>query len=122
MNNKTYDLLKNVNMTILPATGTAYFALSEIWGLPAGEKVVGTIAVITTFLGVLLKVVSGQYYKSDAPYDGAIVASQDEAGLTRYSLELGMDPDEIPNRSSIAFKVATPPPYVEDVTDKIVSP
>lgn len=119
MNNSTYDRLRNANATVLPAAGAAYFGLSEIWGFPAGEQVVGTLAIVTTFLGILLKVVSNQYYNSDAPYDGAIVTTKTDEGGTRYSLELGLDPTEIENRSSVAFRVASPPPYNEDVTDRM---
>jgi len=96
-------------MTGLPALGAAYFSLSELWDLPNGEKVVGTIAIITTFLGVLLRIITKQYYNSDAAYDGAIIAQHDN-GTLRYSLELGMDPADIENRNSVAFRVKPPVP------------
>ena len=44
MSNEKYDFLKKVVEVGLPALGTLYFALSQIWGLPSGEEVVGTIA------------------------------------------------------------------------------
>lgn len=63
MSNKTYDVLKYIAQVVLPALGTLYFALSGIWGLPYGEQIVGTITAIDTFLGVVLKISSDNYYK-----------------------------------------------------------
>ena len=62
--NKVYDVLKVITMIVLPAIGTLYFALAEIWHLPASEQVVGTIAAVTVFLGSLLKISSNQYYNN----------------------------------------------------------
>ena len=63
MSNKTYDLLKKLAQTILPALGTLYYAIAEIWGFSFGEEVVATILAVDTFLGVLLEVSSVNYYK-----------------------------------------------------------
>lgn len=65
MSNKVYDILKEIAQYVLPALGTLYFALAGIWGLPYGEQVVGTITAIDTFLGVVLKISSVQYNKSE---------------------------------------------------------
>ena len=62
MKNKVYDVLKYIAQIALPALGTLYFALSGIWGFPYGEQVVGTITAVDTFLGVVLKVSSNNYY------------------------------------------------------------
>lgn len=63
ISNKLYDTLKFIASIVLPATGSLYFALANIWNLPFGEEVVGTIAVITTFLGTVLQISSSNYYK-----------------------------------------------------------
>ena len=63
MSNKTYDTLKYIAQIVLPALGTLYFALANIWNLPYGEQIVGTITAIDTFMGVLLKLSSNEYYK-----------------------------------------------------------
>ena len=63
MSNKMYDFLKYVAQVVLPAIGTLYFAIAEIWKLPCAEQVVGTITAVDTFLGVLLGISSKQYYK-----------------------------------------------------------
>ena len=59
--NKTYDILKWIAIVVLPALGTLYFALSQIWGLPYGEEVIGTIAAVDTFLGALLGISTNKY-------------------------------------------------------------
>lgn len=64
MSNKTYDCLKWMALIMIPAFGTLYFTISQIWGLPYGEEVVGTITAIDTFLGVCLGISSDNYHKS----------------------------------------------------------
>ncbi len=63
MKNKTYDVLKYIAQIVLPATGTLYFALASIWGLPYGEQIVGTITAVDTFLGALLMISTKNYNK-----------------------------------------------------------
>ena len=46
--NKTYDVLKVV---------------AQIWGLPYGEQIVGTITAIDAFLGAILGISTVQYNK-----------------------------------------------------------
>ena len=62
-NEKMYKTLKVIAQIVLPALGTLYFSLAQIWGLPYGEEIVGTITAIDTFLGALLKVCSNNYKK-----------------------------------------------------------
>lgn len=62
MSNKTYDRLKYIAQIVLPALGTLYFAIAEIWGLPYAKQIVGTITAIDTFMGVVLRISSNQYY------------------------------------------------------------
>ena len=66
MSNKTYDILKWIAQYALPAAGALYLALSKIWGFPAGEEVMGTVAAIDTFLGVILGISSANYNKQNA--------------------------------------------------------
>lgn len=60
---KVYDILKFLALIVLPAAGTLYFALAQIWGLPYGEQIVGTIAAVDTFLGALLGISKAAYDK-----------------------------------------------------------
>ena len=63
LSDQRYDILKWIAMIVLPAAGTLYFALSNIWGLPYGEEIVGTITAIDTFLGAILGISTIQYNK-----------------------------------------------------------
>ena len=64
MNNKIYDVLKWVAQYLLPALATLDFAIAQVWGLPYGEQIVGTITAIDTFLGVILGISTMQYNKA----------------------------------------------------------
>ena len=63
MSNKVYDILKWIAQYALPAAGALYFALAGVWGLPHGEEIVGTVAAVDTFLGVILGISTSQYNK-----------------------------------------------------------
>lgn len=69
MSNKTYDIMKQIAMVWLPALGTLYFALANIWGLPYAEEIVGTITAVDTFLGAILHISNTQYIKGDSNVD-----------------------------------------------------
>lgn len=62
---KVYDILKWVDIIALPALGTAYAGLSQIWHLPFPDEIPATIMVICTLLGALLGVSSATYYKAE---------------------------------------------------------
>ena len=64
MSDKLYDKLKWVAQYLLPAVATLYFAIANIWGLPYGEQIVGTITAVDTFLGVILGISSAKYKMS----------------------------------------------------------
>lgn len=66
MSNKVYDVLKWVAMVVLPAIGALYFGLAGIWGFPYGEQVVGTIAVVETFLGTVLQISNVKYKNTES--------------------------------------------------------
>ena len=63
LSDKVYNTLKWVTMVALPAIGALYFGLSQIWGFPFGEEIVGTISLITVFLGTLLGISTYNYNK-----------------------------------------------------------
>ena len=62
-NNKVYDVLKWIALILLPALGTLYFALAQIWGFPYAEEIVGTVTAVDAFLGVILGISNAQYNK-----------------------------------------------------------
>ena len=63
MSNKTYDILKNIALYVLPALATLILTLGGIWGIPYAEAIAATITAIDTFLGAILKISSNKYAK-----------------------------------------------------------
>lgn len=100
----TYNLLKRLVQVFLPALSALYFGLAQIWGFPNAEQVVGTIAVLTTFLGVSLGISTATYEKSGAAYDGKLLITPTE-DKTIMSLELNEDAGDLQGKDSIRFKV-----------------
>lgn len=111
-----YDIVKQLAQVWLPAFGALYFGLAGVWGLPAADQVVGTVVVVDTFLGVFLGVSQRRYDASDEAYDGKIVVTTSDTGRKLFSLEIDGDPEEIEQKSSIAFRVGsrTAPLEVEE--------
>ena len=66
MSNKVYDVLKFIAQILLPALGTLYFALAQIWHFPYAEEIVGTITAVDAFLGALLGISTANYNKEQA--------------------------------------------------------
>lgn len=63
LNNKLYDVLKWIAQIVIPAIAALYFGLANIWELPYGEEIVGTLTVLDAFLGALLGISTVQYKK-----------------------------------------------------------
>lgn len=81
-----YDGIKNIALVVLPGLGTLYFALASIWGLPAAEQVLGTIAAIDTFLGLLVGVNKAIYKNSERAFDGVIRTTETDEGRKLQAL------------------------------------
>lgn len=99
--NHVYDGLKHTAQIGLPALGTLYFTLAQIWPqVPAGEQVVGTIMAVDAFLGILLGYSTKTYNESEAKYGGEIVLSPGETTdttrmATSFKTAALADKDEI---------------------------
>lgn len=63
LSNKTYDILKEIALTILPAIAFLYATLGKIWGLPYVSEIPATIMAIDTFLGACLHISNAEYKK-----------------------------------------------------------
>lgn len=64
MSNKLYDVLKWICMVALPALGTLWYTISQIWSIPLGQEILGTVEAVTLCLGALLGISNVQYYKN----------------------------------------------------------
>ena len=106
---KPYDTVKQLVEIVLPAAGTTYFALAGIWDLPNASKVVGSIACVTTFFGVCLKVSRSQYYGNELNFDGEMVVHELPTGEKAFSLAFE-DEQQLQDlgdkKRSVEFKVA----------------
>ena len=69
LSNRQFDVLKKIAQVWLPALATLYFALSQIWGLPYGEAIVGTITAVDAFLGAVLGISTHLYNKQQGTLD-----------------------------------------------------
>lgn len=121
ISNRTYDILKYIAQYVLPASGTLYFALSAIWGLPYGEQIVGTITAIDAFLGVLLGISTSAYKKEDHT-DGVMVVDTTDPNKDIYRMELKSEPETLATKSAVTFKIdttsATTPTKTKKTTKK----
>lgn len=115
LSNKAYDVMKRVVQVVLPASGALYFGLAGYWDLPSPEEVVGSIAVVTTFLGVVLGLSEKQYKNDDSRFDGQMVVQTDDIGDKTISLELMADPEKLINMDEIVFKVSDSPWFPEEL-------
>lgn len=104
MGDRTYQVIKHLTQVVLPALGTLYFALEQIWDIPLGLEVVGTITAICTFLGISLGISTHTYNKSDAKYDGRIVVREGDH-QKNFQVVLKNDPDSIDQSKEILFRV-----------------
>jgi hypothetical protein len=91
-------------LILLPGIGALYFGVAQIWGLPKAEEVVGTIVVIDTFGGLLLRSLRKAYEKSDARFDGVIVVEPGEMPGTSQ-LNVGLSSEAIEGKDEVLVKV-----------------
>lgn len=99
-----YDILKKIAQIWLPAAGTLYYTLAQIWNLPSAEEVTGSVVAFDTFLGILLGISSSNYH-SETKYDGVVNVKIGEDGKKTLLLEMNGDPEKIDEQDEILFKV-----------------
>ena len=105
LKNRVYDILKKFTTLVLPAAGALYFGLAAIWNLPAAEQVVGTCAVVGTFLGVIIKIGDNSYNASDDRFDGEINVVDKKNGGELYDMQLKIPAEELKALGAVTFKV-----------------
>lgn len=106
---KLYDYLKWIAQILLPAAGALYFGLAGQLGLPNADTVVGSLAVIGTFLGAILGFSTVQYNKSDEKYDGDFTIERAPDGDTAtLSVGLSKGGAELVEKDELKFKLKKP--------------
>lgn len=102
---KTYDRLKFVVQVLSPGLSALYFGLAQIWGLPQAEKVVGTFAVVTVFLGLILRASMRAYEKSGAGIAGDMVVEYEDDEPSTLSMQLKDQPLNLVQGKTVTFRV-----------------
>ena len=100
MSNKVYDFLNVMVRYILPAAGTAYFGLSDIWNLPNALEVVGTISVLCTFLGVIIAF-ARKGWKTD---DELVIDARDPDAMA-FGFESGLAIENLKDGQTLSLNV-----------------
>jgi len=101
---KAYDTLKYIAQIGLPAVGTLYFALSQIWGFGHGNEVVGSIVAIDAALGTMLHLSSQAYENSDAKYDGTVDVTETN-DKKNFLLNVASDLDKLDQKKELRLKI-----------------
>lgn len=64
LSDKAYEILKWIVVIVMPAVTTFYGALAPVWGFENADKVLTTMAAVTTLMGALVGV-STMSYRAD---------------------------------------------------------
>jgi hypothetical protein len=110
LSDKTYNNAKFFVQIVLPALAVLYASLSEFWGFPRVQEVVGTIGALALFLGIILRVSSASYSNvTSGPAvgtpAGTFVVTEDVEGNKSVKLEFTRDPAEIIDGDNIVFNL-----------------
>lgn len=108
ISNRMYDTLKWIAQLFLPSLGALYFALSQIWGFPNGEEVVGTIVAVDAFLGALLGLSTHSYNQSQTKYDGALLVDESDERRDIYTFEVNTPLEDLSSKRELLLKVTRP--------------
>jgi hypothetical protein len=113
---KLYDRLKWVAQIFLPALGALVFALSGVWGFDTTGKIVGSIAAVDAFLGLLLKKSNDNYaidlatlYQAEMSnpnnFDGDLYISPGEGENPDLTAAWNEHPDEFKDKETVTLRV-----------------
>lgn len=100
LSNKVYDFLNVLVRYILPALGAAYFSLSDIWGLPLALEVVGTITVVSTFLGVVIA-----FARKGWTADDDLVIDMRDPDTVSFGFQSGLQVEELQDGQKLNLNV-----------------
>lgn len=105
LSDDTYTKLKYIAQYVLPALGTLYFGLAEIWGFPYGEEVVGTIAVINIFLATVLGISAYQYDQEGKDISGTLYLDELPNDSVNSFIKFNKSEEEISDKTTIKLHV-----------------
>lgn len=108
LTDQAYDVLNNIVKYIMPAFGTFYFGLAQIWNLPAAEQVVGTIVITTTLLAIILAVSKSAYKNEPYPFDGDVQVREASDGTKQLVLFADTPIDLMEKKGVVQFQITHP--------------
>ena len=108
LSNGVYNRAKFVVQIIMPALTVLYATLSEFWGFPKVQEVVGSVNAVALFLGIMLGISSASYAKtaSGSTPVGTFAITEDVEGKKSVKLELDQDPEDFIGKGTIVFNVS----------------
>lgn len=118
LSSKLYDKLKKGVLVWIPALSTLYFTLGTIWGWGHIEQVVGSLAAVAAFLGIVLGISKTNYDNSDVGIAGVLQVHTDPEDGTSINLDTrlgGVDP-LMTDDDKVVFRVdrTGPKPIIVD--------
>lgn len=113
ISNKAYDILKFIALVLLPAVASLYLGLGELWEWPETDKVVASIVLVDTFLGVLLQLNTVKYRNDVSRMDGYLAAngSDPDTGIPNLKLVITTSPEELLSSKTATLKIGQPPEH-----------
>ena len=105
LTNRTYDFIRFLVELFLPGLGTLYFALSQIWGFPYGEAVVGSVVAVAVFLGSLVKVSRAKYTPAESVIGGKLVVDETDPEKDTFMFEVDTPLFDLKDGDILNFKV-----------------
>lgn len=126
LGSRLYGALKWITVIGLPAFSALYYGVSELWNWPHQAQVLGTIALVGTFLGAVLGLSSLSYNASDSKFSGEVHVATDEGGAILKGLILNGDADAVAAKKALMLKVqnvesGTPPEQTPATSDSAAS-
>lgn len=126
LGSKLYGALKWVTVVGLPAANSLYFGLAQLWGWHDVSQVLGTSALVATFLGIVLGLSAISYNASDSKYSGEVHVATDAGGAVLKGLILNGDADAVAAKKALMLKVqnvesGTPPEQTPATSDSAAS-
>lgn len=108
LSDDVYRYLKWINLYVIPWMGVFLYAISQLFG-PIPLETLATIAGVYFLLGALNSVIlalsSRTYDRSEQKYDGDVIVAMTDEGKKIFHLALNSDPDDLPEKDHITFKV-----------------
>ncbi len=113
--NKMYDVIKWLALIVLPALGTLYVAMANIWGFPYASEVLPSIMGIAVFLGVVIEFVNYQWQKANT---GTYLAAVKVYDVLKWAAQVAL-----PAVGALYLTIANiwGLPYGDQVTGMIVA-